>query len=439
MIASRSRRSVSRQKQHEQGGAEIPASTERAARRSPAARRFLFYSHDGLGLGHVRRNLSVASAVSELDPSASVLVATSADEAESLGVPPNVDILKLPGLRKLDNDHYAARRLHVSFDEVQVVRTTLLAAAAASFRPHVLLADKHPLGVGGELGLALESARADGTRTVFGLRDILDTPAAVDREWRAQRLFELVREYYDRVLVYGQPDLLDPRTEYDFPDDVAAITSFVGYVVAPETPTGWRDEGNDDLLRARGSRPVVLATAGGGEDGFELLAAFIDAAAESEWQAVCVSGPHCPPDRVDRLRALAAEAGVAYRTFLPGLNSHLRSIDALVCMGGYNSLAEAAVAGVRTVCVPRVRPRLEQLVRARAFARRGLLRVLEPSRLDAHSLRAEVEAALGEGPNSNGNSQALDTGGADRAARQLIALAPRPSLHAAPQEGRRAR
>jgi predicted glycosyltransferase len=417
----------------------MPATSENGARRPPPARRFLFYSHDGLGLGHVRRNLSVAGAISELDPAASVLIATSADEAESLGVPDNVDILKLPGLRKVDNDHYAARRLPVSFEEVQVVRETLLAAAAASFRPDVVLADKHPLGVGGELLLALETARAGGARTVFGLRDILDSPAAVTREWHTHGLFQHVREHYDRVLVYGQPDLLDPRREYDFPHELSAITSFCGYVVAPEPLERWRDEQNDELLRSRGSRPVVLASAGGGEDGFEILSAFIAAAAQSEWQAVVVSGPHCPPARVDRLRDLAAEARVDYRTFLPGLNSRLSSLDALVCMGGYNTLAEAAASGVPTVCVPRVEPRLEQLVRARAFARRGLLRLLDPSRLTARSLRAEVEAALEGRGNGNGNGQPLDTGGAERAARQLIALAGRPTLRALAKEGHRAR
>lgn len=77
-------------------------------RKARQARRFFFYSHDGFGLGHVRRNLSVAHALVELAPQASVLVATSAEEAESFGLPSRVDVLKLPGLRKLDNEHYPA-------------------------------------------------------------------------------------------------------------------------------------------------------------------------------------------------------------------------------------------------------------------------------------------------------------------------------------------
>ncbi len=57
--------------------------------------RFLLYSHDGLGLGHVRRNLAIAAALVDADPDASVLLATGADEVNSLGVSPRVEVLRL--------------------------------------------------------------------------------------------------------------------------------------------------------------------------------------------------------------------------------------------------------------------------------------------------------------------------------------------------------
>jgi len=73
--------------------------------------RFLLYSHDGLGLGHLRRNLAIAAAITRLAPAASVLLVTGADVAEHQRLPRNVDVLRLPGLRKLANEEYAARRL----------------------------------------------------------------------------------------------------------------------------------------------------------------------------------------------------------------------------------------------------------------------------------------------------------------------------------------
>ena len=75
--------------------------------------RFLFYSHDGLGLGHTRRNLAIAAALTELCPEASMLLATGADYVSRLGLPPHVDILKLPGLRKVSNGEYSSRHLRI--------------------------------------------------------------------------------------------------------------------------------------------------------------------------------------------------------------------------------------------------------------------------------------------------------------------------------------
>ena len=82
------------------------------------------------------------------------------------------------------------------------------------------------------------------------------------------------------------------------------------------------------------------------------------------------------------------------RTFVPELAGWFAAVDALVCMGGYNTLLEALVRGTPTVCVPRTAPRSEQLIRARVLAGRGLLQVLEPARLDGRTLRAAVTSAL---------------------------------------------
>jgi predicted glycosyltransferase len=406
--------------------ARLRSETASAARcRQPdRADRFLFYSHDGLGLGHVRRNLSVARALTELAPRASVLVATSAEEAESFGIPANVDVLKLPGLRKLGNENYAARRLPVSWRDVRAVRAKLLAAAVESFRPEVLLVDKQPLGAGGELVPALEAGRAAGARTVLGLRDILDEPAAVDAEWRASGVFDRIVDYYDRVLVYGQPDILDPVREYGFPGGVAARTRFCGYVVTPAIASGRNGAPAAQVPTSASARPRVLATAGGGEDGFALLSSFLEAASGARWQATVVAGPHCRPEMERRLSGLAADAGAAFLRFVPGLSAVFGSLDALVCMGGYNTLAEAAASGVPTVCVPRVRPRREQLVRAQAFARLGLLRLLEPRGLDASALRAEVQSVLALRASLAGRAgRLLDLDGARCAARHLLELA----------------
>jgi predicted glycosyltransferase len=138
---------------------------------------------------------------------------------------------------------------------------------------------------------------------------------------------------------------------------------------------------------------------------------------------VVVSGAQCPPEHEEQLRRLAAEVGVSFRHFVPGLSARFRSLDALVCMGGYNTLAEAAASGVATVCIPRVRPRREQLIRARMFEGRGLIRVVEPRRLDPGVLKAEVESAIAANGHLRRPEDGLDLGGARRAAHHLLEVA----------------
>jgi len=117
--------------------------------------RFLFYSHDGFGLGHIRRNLAVAMALTELSSQASVLLATGYDDIHRLSLPGGVTVLKLSNLRKVTNDHYTARRMPIGSADLFVLRSALLKAAVKSFRPDVMLVDKQPLGVKKELQPAL--------------------------------------------------------------------------------------------------------------------------------------------------------------------------------------------------------------------------------------------------------------------------------------------
>src|SRR4030095_9676744 len=179
--------------------------------------RFLFYSHDGLGLGHTRRHLAIASALATLAPESSILLASGADDALRMGLPAHVEILKLPGLRKVSNDEYYPRRLRIPAAEIRALRGDLLLSAVKSYRPDVLLVDKHPFGVNGEFRDALACARGTGCRTALGLRDILDDPLTVLKEWAPHHLQEEVRRNYDLMLVYGEQAIFDPLVAYDFP------------------------------------------------------------------------------------------------------------------------------------------------------------------------------------------------------------------------------
>jgi predicted glycosyltransferase len=382
--------------------------------------RALFYSHDGLGLGHVRRNLAIADAMLRLDPDASVLLVCSTDQVDSLVLPPRVDVLKLPGVQKLRNESYSAKRLPLPGTEIWSLRSALIASATRSFRPDVLLSDKHPHGAHGELREALGALHAGGGRAVLGLRDILDDSATVRTEWAHGRVMAAVDGDYQRVLVYGSPDVLDPVREYDIPPSVASMLRYCGYVAS--TPP---DEQRTPLRTDDDPRPTVVATAGGGADGSALLADFVRASHGAPWHPVVVSGGDCSPADQVGLRDGVRAVGGTYHRFVRNLPVHFPSAAAVVCMGGYNTVAEALGAAVPTVVVPRVAPRQEQLLRASAFAALGAVRMVHPDRLGGPALREAVCAAMTDDRSRVRAVVArhLDLDGARRAGAHLLAVA----------------
>jgi predicted glycosyltransferase len=207
-----------------------------ASRLKRPAPRFLLYSHDGFGLGHTRRHVAIAAALAEMAPRASVLLASGADDVYRLGLPPRVEALKLPGLRKVANDRYQSRRLGIPTQEIRALRSALLVTAVKSFRPDVVLVDKHPFGPGGEFVDALAALKGLGGRATLGLRDILDEPPAVLSEWAAGNVRKGIEQFYDRVLVYGERSVFDPIAEYQFPQSLVERTRFCGYVLNREDP-----------------------------------------------------------------------------------------------------------------------------------------------------------------------------------------------------------
>lgn len=380
----------------------------------------MLYSHDGVGLGHFRRNLTLAKAIITASPESSVLLGCAAEGLEGFALPIGVDLVRMPGLRKMDNDRYVSLHLNMRLMEVLDLRASLLATAVEHFQPHVLLADKHPLGVGGELGPALEALARSGGHTVLGLRDVLDDADRVLREWQAGGLGREVARRYERVLVYGSPDVLDPIVPGLLPDSVVDRVRYCGYVIDPVP----RDDPAGDLPE-RDGRPLALATVGGGEDGAPLLSAFIRASEGASWQGVIVGGPQMSEHRWRALEAEAADVGVVCVRAVHLIQRWFTLVDAIICMGGYNTLLEAVSSNTPTVCVPRSHPRVEQLIRARAFAARGLLHLVEPDAVTPLTLAQAIGAAL-DTPREAMASRAvgiLDLGGAARAAVHLLDLA----------------
>jgi predicted glycosyltransferase len=365
----------------------LPPATRSGPR--PRRPRVALYSHDTMGLGHMRRNLLIAQTLVKSPAAPIVLMLAGAREAGALPLPPGVDCFTLPALGKDRDGHLRARDLDLSSSELVELRSRALAAAIASFRPDVLIVDKVPRGASHELVPALEALKQAGDcRCVLGLRDVLDDPETVRREWRDSASDEAIRRYYDAIWVYGDPVLYDPVREYGFSAHVAEKVRYTGYLDQCRR----LDEGRPDPEDRPASLGfpdgrLVLCQLGGGQDGAGLAEAFVQAEIPDECHGVLLTGPYLPAEVRARVRrAAAARPRMQVLETLREPGWLLRRADRVIAMGGYNTVCEVLSFEKPALIVPRIHPRREQWIRAERLRSHGLLDVLHPDDLNPRAL-----------------------------------------------------
>src|SRR4051812_15916100 len=372
------------------------------------SRRFLFYSNEMVGLGHLRRTLSIAGCLTEAHEEASSLILTGCAVEPFFRLPARTDTVKLP-IRRRDPDGTHHSRLLLDVDELRSMRAQIALAAATAFDPDVAIIDKLPLGLGGELELTLEWLRNRRSKVVLGLRDIDDSAENVQRKW-GDGMREVIERYYDAVVVYGPRSTPDALRCMGW-DGLDIPVVHVGYVGAPAPK-----EGPLDLPDG-----YLLATAGAGNDGFALLAS-VAAAIRTEplpCPTVMVAGPLMDPADLECLRQLTDGLDIKLCEFRNDLPNLIVGARAIVAMAGYNTVGEIMRARKPALFVPRVRPSEEQLIRARMLDEAGLQQMLHPDDVTPETMRAALGTLVGR---RRPSFRAAEYTGSERAAELLAAV-----------------
>jgi predicted glycosyltransferase len=372
-----------------------------APRERRTGRRVALYSHDSQGLGHVRRNSLLAAALVDALPDVDVLLLSGAPEVSALPLPPRTEVVKIPSLAKNGAGQYGARSLRCSLEELVAMRTAILAGALTSFAPDLFIVDKTPRGAFGELDEVLSQLRrVHGTRTVLGLRDVLDDVSATEKEWQAARTTEAIRTLYDQVWVYGDPRLFDTAAEYGWSAETRRKVVYTGYLaldrdrLLPEAP----EEHTRAVALEPRRTPFVLGVVGGGQDGSRVARAFAEARYPSGHEGVLVTGPYAPPELLEGLRRTAAEReDLQVARIASNVPKLVSRSAATVSMGGYNSACELMAGGRPALLVPRTHPRKEQALRAARLAAHGLADVQDADGLTPEALTRWFEEAVSRG------------------------------------------
>jgi predicted glycosyltransferase len=361
--------------------------------------RILMYSHDTFGLGHLRRCRAIAHALVEDYRGLNVLIISGSPIAGAFDYRARVDFVKIPSVIKRRNGEYTSLDRHMDLHDTMMMRQSIIRYTAETFQPDLLIVDKEPLGLGGELEETLSYLKTRATTLVLGLRDVMDAPRLLDAEWKLRDVMRKIDLFYDRIWVYGPEDFYDPLRELEVPPAVRARMDFVGFLPRHTAP--------EELMTERPDSDYLLVTTGGGGDGADLIHNVLDSYQTDpslQHRALVVLGPYMP---ARKRRKLFSKGKKIPWVEMIEFDSHMENLIAgakgVVAMCGYNTFCEILSFDKPAIIVPRTKPREEQLIRARRAAELGLLDMLSPDEAGDAKLFAAALKAL---PNRRKPSEA---------------------------------
>ncbi len=388
-------------------------------RRGPSV---MMYSHDTIGLGHMRRNTAIAQELVARVPGISVLLLVGCPAGMMFAPHAGIDYVKLPSLTKLGRGRWQAGSLRIDAATTRALRAGILEQVIETFQPDVFLVDHEPSGVWDELVGPLRAMRARGSaRTILGLRDILDDPDRITKSWAAGGVDKVISSLYDEVLIYGNKEFYPSNTAYGLERLRPGHVHYCGAVttIKPVRRDRWV-----------GAPRRVLVSGGGGRDAYGLLdaalAAFETIALYRRPELTLIAGPLMDEELSSALMQRAARAGAIFHLAVADLPERLFKTDLFLTMGGYNSVNEALATGTPTVVVPRVGPSAEQRIRAEQLQAHRLATVVWRHDISPARLAALMTAP----PAGTATTLRLNFDGAACAADHIAALATRsPSMN----------
>lgn len=362
------------------------------------APKILIYSHDSFGLGHLRRCRTIAHALVDRFPDMSVLILSGSPIIGSFDFRTRVDFVRIPGVIKLRNGDYTSLSLRLDIEETLAIRASIIEHTASVFKPDILIVDKEPLGLRGEVRRTLERLSGTDTRLVLGLRDVMDDPEVLAEEWDRKGVPDALDELYDDIWIYGPPEIHDPLAGIEVSARARRKALFTGYL-RRELPAS---QTFSDPKTPFDDQPFVLVSPGGGGDGAELVDWVMRAYELRTGRllpAVIVLGPFMERElRAAFLTRSEALPDVHIIDFTPHIETLFDKAAAIVGMGGYNVFCEMLSFDRPTLLVPRVVPRREQAIRAARAADVGLVKVLEIDHYPDVDRMVEALASLPQQP-----------------------------------------
>lgn len=357
----------------------------------------LMYSHDTYGLGHIRRTMAIASQLR--GPHINILILTGSPIAGRFSFPEQVDFVRIPGMIKKTNEEYLPLSIKIDPEHALNIRKNIITATAKTFQPDLFIVDKEPLGLKKEVLPILQWMRRNcpKTRTILGLRDIMDSAETIRKDWKKKGVYEILDKLYNEIWVYGIQDFYDPIKEYLIPEAVGRKMYFTGYI--PRKAPGPRAK--RQIRKEHGFNKddkLVVVTIGGGGDGYPVMETFLTML-ESEmstpvFKSILITGPFMPRKKRMEIFDRARRLGVRTYRFYRRMEKIQAAADLVISMGGYNTICEILSQRTVSLIIPRETPREEQLIRAQALHSQKLSDYIPWNDLSSQILCNKVRSLL---------------------------------------------
>ena len=167
----------------------------------------LIYSHDGRGLGHVSRGVTLGMTFRRLFPQLKVLFVSGSKQTSTLIGSCPLEWIKLPSYETLIIKGEAKGRIgdtNIKNCYLGPARANILESIIVNFKPRCVLVDHEPLGKREELLPALKLTKGTDTTWLLGVRAVIGDVASM-MSALSKNIF---KAHYHSLLWYGDDHIL---------------------------------------------------------------------------------------------------------------------------------------------------------------------------------------------------------------------------------------
>ena len=368
----------------------------------------MIYVQHLLGVGHLQRSLQLAAELARHDFTVELV---SGGRPQASTMPSGVHLHQLPPVYSPDGSFSLLldQDGNPIDDDLRGRRKLQLLEIFASCKPQILITETFPFGrrmMRFELIPLLQAARNSTTRTrvIASIRDILQPKSTAGRN---EETCDLVREFYDYILVHGDQQIIGLEESFPLTDRISDKLYYSGYICNSRQPLSATSDGSNE----------VLVSAGGSSTGLDILKAAILAKPESilnhlQWRILVSQS--IDESQLDELKRIVGE-GIIIERNRPDFSELVKRARLSISQAGYNTITDILNSTTAAVVIPYAEAmEKEQTMRAQKLHRLDRLVMLQQKELSAVNLAAAIEQASRQNA-----SLEVDLNGAVNSARMI--------------------